>query len=67
MGFWGKIFKSDNTRNIEKLEKIASKVEALSDKYKAMSDDELKGTTQVLKDRLAGGEKTIDILPDAYA
>lgn len=67
MGFWGKIFKSDNTRNIEKLEKIASKVEALSDKYKAMSDDELKGTTQVLKDRLAKGEKTIDILPDAYA
>ncbi len=67
MGFWGKIFKSDNTRNIEKLEKIASKVEALSDKYKAMSDDELKGTTQILKDRLANGEKTIDILPDAYA
>ena len=67
MGFWGKIFKSDNTRNVEKLEKIASKVEALSDKYKAMSDDELKGTTQILKDRLANGEKSIDILPDAYA
>lgn len=67
MGFWGKIFKSDNTRNIEKLEKIAKKVEDLADKYKAMSDEELKGTTQVLKDRLANGEKCIDILPDAYA
>ncbi len=67
MGFWGKIFKSDNTRNVEKLEKIAVKVEALSDKYKAMTDDELKNTTNVLKDRLKNGEKTIDILPDAYA
>ncbi|MBE5738911.1 MAG: preprotein translocase subunit SecA [Clostridiales bacterium] len=67
MGLWGKIFKSDNTRNVEKLEKIACKVEALADKYKAMTDDELKGTTQVLKDRLANGEKCIDILPDAYA
>ena len=67
MGFFGKIFKSDNTRNVEKLEKIAVKVEALADKYTAMSDDELKGTTQILKDRLAKGEKCIDILPDAYA
>ena len=67
MGFWGKIFKSDNTRNVEKLEKIAKKVEDLADKYKAMSDEELKNTTSVLKERLANGEKTIDILPDAYA
>lgn len=67
MGFWGKIFKSDNTRNIEKLEKIAKKVEDLQDKYRAYSDEDLKNTTQVLKDRLKAGEKTIDILPDAYA
>ena len=34
MGLFGKIFKSDNARNIEKLERIAKKVEALEDKYK---------------------------------
>ena len=67
MSFWGKIFKSDNTRNVEKLEKIAKKVEDLQDKYRQMSDDDLKNTTNVLKDRLKAGEKTIDILPDAYA
>ena len=67
MGLWGKIFKSENTRQVNKLEKIARKVEELSSKYLAMSDDELKGTTQVLKDRLANGEKPIDILPDAFA
>ena len=67
MGFLGKIFKSENTRNIDKLEKIAKKVEDLSDKYRALTDEELKGTTKILKDRLANGEKPIDILPDAYA
>lgn len=67
MGFWSKIFKSDNTRNVEKLEKIAKKVEDLQDKYRAYSDEDLKNTTTVLKQRLADGEKTIDILPDAFA
>ena len=67
MGFWRKIFKSDNDRQVAKLEKIANLVEELSDKYRDMTDEELKGTTQVLKDRLANGEKTIDILPDAFA
>ena len=67
MGFWSKIFKSDNTRNVEKLEKIAKKVEDLQDKYRAYSDEDLKNTTVVLKQRLADGEKTIDILPEAFA
>ena len=67
MGFLSKIFKSENTRQVNKLEKIAKKVEDLQDKYRAYSDEDLKNTTQVLKDRLKAGEKTIDILPDAYA
>ncbi len=67
MGFWGKIFKSDNARNIDKLEKIAKKVEDLQDKYRLYSDEDLKNTTNVLKERLKNGEKTIDILPDAFA
>ena len=67
MGLFGKLFKSDNDRNVAKLEKIAKKVEELSDKYKVMTDDDLKNTTQELKARLRDGEKTIDILPDAFA
>ena len=67
MGLFSKIFKSDNARNIDKLEKIAKKVEDLSDKYRVMTDDELKNTTSLLKSRLKEGEKTIDILPDAFA
>ncbi len=65
MGF--SLFKSDNDRNVKKLEKIAALIEGKSDYYKALTDEELKATTQKLKQRLQNGEKLIDILPDAYA
>ena len=39
----------------------------LEDKYMDMSDHELQQQTQVLKERLADGETTDDILPDAFA
>ncbi len=67
MGIFNKIFKSDNARNVEKLEKIAKKVEALSEEYRNKSDEELKETTITLKKRLANGETLNDILPDAFA
>lgn len=57
----------DNNRSLKKLEKIAAKVEALADKYKQMSDDELKNQTTILKNRFVAGETLDDILPDAYA
>ena len=61
------LFGSYSEKQIKKVEKIAKKIEELSDKYSAMSDDELKGTTLVLKERLANGETLDDILPDAFA
>ena len=67
MGLFSFLANYDNNKNIKKLKKIADKIVALDEKYKAMSDDELKGQTQVLKDRLANGETLDDILPDAYA
>lgn len=57
----------DNKRNLKKLEKIAVQVENLADKYKEMSDDELKSQTQILKDRFTAGETLDQLLPDAYA
>ena len=39
MGFWSKIFKSDNARNIDKLEKIAKKVEKNAFKYLLSADN----------------------------
>ena len=67
MGLFGFLMNSDSRRSLKKLNKIADKVEALEEKYAAMSDTDLKAQTGVLKGRLAAGETTDDILPDAFA
>jgi len=67
MGLFSALKNFDNNRSIKKLEKQASKIEALADKYKAMSDDELKNQTAILKERFAAGETLDDLLYDAYA
>jgi len=67
MGLFSWLANYDNNRNIKRLKKIADKVVALEGKYAAMSDDDLKAQTKLLKERLAAGETLDDILPDAYA
>ena len=42
MGLFSYFANFDNNRSLKKLEKIAAKVEALDEKYSAMTDDELK-------------------------
>ena len=67
MGLITKMFGTYSDHQIKKLEKIAGKIEALADQYKNMTDEELRGVTAILKGRLAAGETTDDILPDAFA
>ena len=67
MGIIRTIFKSDNDRNVKKLEKIAALIEEKADFYATKTDEELKETTLFLKKRLADGETLDDILPDAFA
>ncbi len=61
------LFRTYSEKQIKKLEKIATQIENLANKYAAMSDEELKAITPWLKDRLAAGETLDDILPDAFA
>lgn len=58
---------SRDSRSIKKLKKIADQVVVLEGKYSAMTDDELKEQTNVLKERLNNGETLDQILPDAFA
>ncbi|MBQ5800624.1 MAG: DEAD/DEAH box helicase, partial [Clostridia bacterium] len=67
MGLATKIFGTYSERQIKAINKIADKIEALADKYKSMGNDELRNTTNILKDRLGKGETLDDILPDAFA
>ena len=62
-----KLFGTRSEREVKKLEKIVEQIEALEEKYKAMSDAELQNTTVVLRERLANGETLDELLPDAYA
>ena len=67
MGLLSYLFSSDNKRSIMKIEKIIKQIDALADKYTAMTDEELQAQTPILKERLKNGETTGDILPDAFA
>ena len=67
MKLFDKLFGTYSERQIKRIEPIAAEIEALADKYAAMTDEELRATTEVLRERLRAGETTDDILPDAFA
>ena len=67
MGLFDKLFGTYSERELKKIEKTVNQIEALADKYSAMTDAELSGMTHIFKERLAKGETLDDILPDAFA
>ncbi len=67
MGLISALFGSYSKRELKRVEPIKEQVLALEEKYKAMSESELRAQTAVLKERLADGETVDDILPDAFA
>ena len=67
MNFLKSLFGNYSKREVKRIQPIADKVLALESKYAAMSESELKNQTTLLKERLANGETTDDILPDAFA
>ena len=67
MGLLTKIFGSYSDKELKRITPIANKINELADIYSAMSDYDLRAVTPALKERLANGETTDDILPDAFA
>ena len=67
MGFLDKIFGNYSQKEIKRIDPIVQKVLSLEETYRAMSEEELKNQTAILKGRLANGETLDDILPDAFA
>lgn len=67
MGLLDKIFGNYSKKELARIEPIKQSVIALEDKYKAMSEKELKSQTNAFKERLANGETLDDILPEALA
>src|SRR5262245_15069473 len=61
------IFGSSNARYIKKLQTKVDAINALEPKFKALSDDELRGVTAQFRKRLAERETLDDLLPEAFA
>ena len=61
------VFGSANSRNLRKLEPKVAAINALGDKYAAMSDEELREQTALFRERLERGETLDDLLVEAFA
>ncbi len=57
----------EQKKTLKKLQKTVDAINALEEKYKAMSDEELISQTSVLKERVSSGESLDAVLPDAFA
>ena len=67
MGLGSKIFGTYSERQLKKIDKFVDYIESLAPKYSAMTNEELAGTTAILKKRLEDGETLEDIMADAFA
>ena len=61
------LFKSYSEKQIKKLTSTVDKIEALADKFAALTNEEMRAYTDKLKDALRDGATLDDILPDAFA
>ncbi len=67
MGLIKYILNHDTRVNLRNIGKLADKILAKSPIYEAMTEEELKNQTNLLKERLSKGETLDDILVDAFA
>ena len=67
MGIISSIFGTHSDHEIKRIMPTVNKVMELDEQFQKLSDEELVGMTQKLKDRLAAGETLDDILPEAFA
>jgi preprotein translocase subunit SecA len=62
-----KLVGSDSDKALARLNPVIEKINALEQELMAISDAELRGTTTVLRARLAKGETLDDLMPEAFA
>ncbi|AIY43637.1 Protein export cytoplasm protein SecA ATPase RNA helicase [Collimonas arenae] len=67
MSLLTQIFGSRNQRLLKQYKKVVRQINALEPAFEKLSDAELQAKTPELKQRIAGGEKLDDLLPEAFA
>ncbi len=67
MGLIKYILSHDTRVGLKRIGKIADSIMELSPIYEAMSEEELKSQTNILKQKLKDGKTLDEILPEAFA
>ncbi len=67
MAVFDKLLRLGEGRILRKLKAVADQVNLIEPDYEDMTDEELKGQTAELKERLENGESLDDIMPEAFA
>ena len=67
LGIAKKIFGSSNDRKVKDFMSRVQKINALEDKFAALSDDELRMMTDAFRDRIASGETLDKVMNEAFA
>ncbi len=62
-----KIFGSRNDRLLKQYRKTVDRINAMESQLEGLDDEQLRGKTQELKSRAAGGEALDALLPEAFA
>jgi preprotein translocase subunit SecA len=62
-----KIFGTKNSRELKRMGKVVTRINALEDQFTALSDEGLRDTTARLKGELEKGARLDDLLPEAFA
>ena len=67
LNFISKFIKSSNQRELERIEKIVSKINLLENSMKNYKDDDFPKKTQEFKEKIKKGTTLESILPEAFA
>ena len=62
-----KVVGSKNDREVKRLYRIVQRINALEPDMEALSDEEIRGKTEVYRERLKNGETLDQLLPEAFA
>lgn len=62
-----KLFGSKNKRELKRMRKVVTKINAFEESLSALSDELLKNKSQEFKDKLSAGESLDQLLPEAFA
>jgi preprotein translocase subunit SecA len=66
-GLLKKVFGSRNERLIKQYRRTVEQINALEPKFEQLSEDDLRGMTEIFRQRHAGGESLEALLPEAFA